>query len=147
MTSTMVMTYADHARLREAFDRMTPEDRRHFELLRQKLEDARRVDPSRVAANVVTMGSTVHFRELDTGDRWTFTLSYPPEANIDEDRISILSPIGTAMIGCRVGDVVDWPVPSGIIRIRIEKILYQPEAAGVLGEPSATWGQAAKVAV
>ena len=135
MTSTIVMTYADHARLRELFDRMTPEDRRHFELLRRKLEGARRVAPSRVASNVVTMASTVHLRELDTGDRWTFTLSYPPEADIDDDRISVLSPIGTAMIGCRVGDVVDWPVPSGVVRIRIEKVVYQPEAAGVFEEP------------
>ena len=134
MTPTIVMTYSDHARLRELFDRMTPEDRRHFKLLRQKLEDARRVNPSKVASNVVTMDSTVHLRELDTGDRWTFTLSYPSEADIDEDRISVLSPVGTAMIGGRVGDVVDWPVPSGIVRIRIEKVLYQPEAAGVFDE-------------
>ena len=147
MTSTIVMTYADHAGLRELFDRMTPEDRRHFELLRQKLEDARRVAPSKVGANVVTMGSTARLRELDSGDRWTFTLSFPPEANIDEDRISVLSPVGTAMIGCRVGDVVDWPVPSGIVRIRIEKVLYQPEAAGVFDELTADLDRAAEVAV
>ena len=93
------------------------------------------------------MGSTVRLRELDSGDRWTFTLSYPPEANIDEDRISVLSPVGTAMIGCRVGDVVDWPVPSGIVRIKIEKVLYQPEAAGALDEPWAGSGRATRVAV
>jgi regulator of nucleoside diphosphate kinase len=72
----------------------------------------------------------VHLRELETDEPWTFTVCFPEEADIRENRISILSPVGTAIIGCRVGDVVDWPVPGGKVRIRIEEVAFQPEAAG-----------------
>ena len=54
----------------------------------------------------------------------------PPGAKVDQNKISILAPIGTALIGGRVGDVVEWQVPVGIIRFKIEEVLYQPEAAG-----------------
>ena len=80
------------------------------------------------------MGSTVRLQELDSGERWKFTLCYPHEARIDEDRISVLAPLGTAILGHRVHDVVDWPVPGGNVRLRISEITYQPEAAGVLDE-------------
>ncbi|MGC1276330.1 MAG: nucleoside diphosphate kinase regulator [Planctomycetaceae bacterium] len=132
MTQTsIVMTHADHGRLSALLDRIPRDDRRHFQDLRRELGRARRVEPAEIPADVVTMDSTVHLRELETGELWTFTLCYPEDADIREDRISILSPVGTAIVGCRVGDVVDWPVPSGSVRIEIEAIAYQPEAAGV----------------
>lgn len=135
------MTEFDRHRLMALLDRVrrehpNPDGEWHqFQALRHKLETAWCVDPAEVARTVVTMGSTVRFRELDSGEWWTFTLCYPNEARIDEGRISVLAPLGMAILGQRVGDVVDWPIPRGCVRIRICKLTYQPEAAGVLNEP------------
>jgi regulator of nucleoside diphosphate kinase len=132
MMSPIVMTHDDYNRLRALLDRMPAQDRHYFQDLRRELGRALRIASSDVPADVVTMGSTVHLRELETDEPWTFTVCFPEEADIREDRISVLSPVGTAIIGCRLGDVVDWPVPGGKVRIRIESIAYQPEAAGVV---------------
>jgi regulator of nucleoside diphosphate kinase len=138
MTLTpIVMTHADHALLRDLLERMPVRDRRHYREFRRELARARRVSPREVPPDVVTLGSTVHLRELDTDEPWTFSVCLPEEADIRESRISVLSPLGTAIIGCRVGDVVDWPVPAGTIRTEIEDIVYQPEAAGVFNDPRA----------
>lgn len=125
MTTPIVMTHADHARLSSLLDRMPRADLQHFQDLRRELVRAERVAADDVPSDVITMGSTADLRELDTDDLWTFTLCYPEDADIRENRISILSPVGTAIIGCRVGDVVDWPVPSGTVRIRIERVVEQ----------------------
>jgi regulator of nucleoside diphosphate kinase len=60
----------------------------------------------------------------------TWTLVFPEDADIDQNRISVLAPIGTAMLGYSVGDTIEWPVPEGLRRIQVKEILYQPEAAG-----------------
>ena len=52
------------------------------------------------------------------------------EANYDEGKISVLAPVGTALLGYRVGDTIEWQVPSGLRRLKVEELLYQPEAAG-----------------
>jgi regulator of nucleoside diphosphate kinase len=70
--------------------------------------------------------------DLDTKERELFTLVYPWDADANNYRISVLAPVGTAMIGSRVGDVIKWPVPAGIGRFRIEELIYQPEREGVL---------------
>jgi regulator of nucleoside diphosphate kinase len=59
-----------------------------------------------------------------------YSLVFPQEADASEGRISILAPVGTAMIGYRVGDVIEWEVPSGLRRLKVEDVLYQPEASG-----------------
>ena len=74
--------------------------------------------------------SKVALLDLDTSERMEYVLAFPKDANIDNGSISVLAPIGTAILGYAKGDVVEWPVPSGKRRIRIEDILYQPEAAG-----------------
>jgi regulator of nucleoside diphosphate kinase len=105
-------------------------DRRCIADLEHELERATAVDPGEVPGDVVTMNSTVRLRDLDTGEEETYTLVYPTEANINENRISVLAPVGTAIIGYRVGDVIKWPVPGGLVRLRVEEILYHPEQAG-----------------
>jgi len=67
---------------------------------------------------------------LDTGEEMIFTLVFPGNASIERDRISVVAPIGTAMLGHRVGDEFEWEVPAGSVRLRVEEVLYQPEAAG-----------------
>jgi regulator of nucleoside diphosphate kinase len=69
-------------------------------------------------------------RDLDDGETFEYTLVYPRDANAAEGRVSILAPIGTAILGCKAGDVVEWPVPAGTARLRIEDVVFQPERAG-----------------
>ena len=95
------------------------------ELARAKLVKSKKVPP-----NVVTMNSKVILHDLDTSEDLTYCLVFPSEADIDSGAISVLAPVGTAILGYSEGNEIEWPVPSGKRRIRIEKILYQPEAAG-----------------
>lgn len=83
-----------------------------------------------VPPDVITMNSRVKLQDLDSGDEMIYTLVYPSDADTGQNRISILAPIGTALIGYRVGDIVEWKVPSGVKRLKVEEILYQPEASG-----------------
>jgi len=94
------------------------------------LEHARVVTPADVPPDVITMNSKARLRDLDTGEEMIFTLVFPGEASIEHDRISVVAPIGTAMLGQRVGDEFEWEVPAGSVRLRVEEMLYQPEAAG-----------------
>jgi len=98
--------------------------------LGKELGRANVVEPTEVPANVVTMNSKVVLHDLDTSEDETYILVFPKEANASSGAISVLAPIGTAILGYREGDSVEWPVPAGIRQIKIEKILYQPEAAG-----------------
>lgn len=101
-----------------------------LKVLEQELKRGNLVDSKDVPSNVVTMNSRVKLVDLDTNEEMTFTLVFPKEANIDQDKISIISPIGTAILGYTVGDTIEWKVPAGLRRIKIQEILYQPEAAG-----------------
>jgi regulator of nucleoside diphosphate kinase len=76
------------------------------------------------------MNSTVRLRDLDADETLEFTLVYPRDADPDEGRVSVLAPIGTALIGYRAGDVIQWPVPAGTTRLKVEDVVYQPESAG-----------------
>jgi regulator of nucleoside diphosphate kinase len=76
------------------------------------------------------MNSIVKIRFLKTNKELKFQIVYPDQANIKENKISIFSPVATALIGYKVSDEIDWVVPSGMTRIRIEEIVYQPEAEG-----------------
>jgi regulator of nucleoside diphosphate kinase len=98
--------------------------------LQTELSHARVVPSKEVPPNVITMNSKARLRDLSTGEEMTFTLVFPDKANADEDKISVLAPVGTAMLGQRVGDEFEWEVPAGKVRLKVEALLYQPEAAG-----------------
>ena len=102
----------------------------YLEQLRGELDRAQIVTSQEIPADVITMNSKVVLVDLESGEEETYTLVYPENANTAEGKISILAPIGTAMLGYRVGDIFEWQVPAGTRRLKIEKILYQPEAAG-----------------
>jgi len=103
-----------------------------FNDLVEELDRASVVESTEVPAKVVTMNSKVVLHDLDTSEDVTYSLVFPNEADISSGAISVLAPIGTAILGYREGDIVEWPVPSRIRRIRIKSVLYQPEAAGDL---------------
>lgn len=132
-TRKLCITQFDKARLKELIavaGEFGRNGRKDLESLAGELEKAEVVSPESVPANVVTMNSKVVVRDLDTSEETTYVLVFPGDANIDAGAISVLAPVGTAILGYAKGDVVEWPVPSGVRRIRIEEILYQPEAAG-----------------
>jgi regulator of nucleoside diphosphate kinase len=98
--------------------------------LQAELDRAHVVPPQSVSHTVITMNSTIVLLDLDTGEEETYTLVFPEQASIEDGRISILAPIGTAMLGYAVGDIFEWEVPDGRRRLQVKQILYQPEAAG-----------------
>lgn len=100
--------------------------------LDRELDAAEAVRPEEVPPDVVTMNSQARIRDLVTGAERVVTLVYPEHAN-DTDRVSILTPLGTALLGYRVGDEFHRQTPEGELHVRVEALLYQPEAAGNLG--------------
>jgi regulator of nucleoside diphosphate kinase len=99
-------------------------------VLERELGRGQVVSPTGVPKGVVTMNSKVRFRDLRTGRRETYTLVYPAEADVESARLSVLAPLGTALLGASVGEVVECRTPGGVRRLKVERILYQPEAAG-----------------
>ena len=84
-----------------------------------------------VPADVVTMNSRVHCREESSGKDYHLTLVYPQDAKADEGRISILAPMGSALLGLKVGQHIDWPAPGGkTLKLTLLDVEYQPEAGG-----------------
>lgn len=102
----------------------------YLEKLKLELDRAMIVTPQEIPPTVVTMNSTIELVDMDTKETETYTLVFPDDADISKGKISILAPIGTAMLGYEIGDVFEWEVPAGKRRLRVERILYQPEASG-----------------
>lgn len=106
------------------------ENRMEIEDLERELERGTEVESTEVAADVVTMNSTVRVTDVDANTTHLYTIVFPSDADFEKGRISILSPLGTALLGYRAGDVVTCEMPRGARRLRIDELVYQPEAAG-----------------
>ena len=132
-TSSIYVTEPDYHRL-SALIETTRErngvDREYLSKLEAELDRAEIVDPKEIPADVITMRSKVRLKDLVSGEANTYSLVFPTEADFSEGKISILAPIGTAILGSKRGDTIEWPVPSGLRRLKVDKILYQPEEAG-----------------
>lgn len=100
------------------------------EALHDRLDTARIVAAEKIAADVVTMNSEVTIVDVGNGSEQTVRLVYPEQADAGKGRVSVLSPLGNAILGARVGDVVSFTTPVGERRVRITGIQYQPEAEG-----------------
>ena len=101
--------------------------------LEAELGRANIVEPHEVPSTVVTMNSTVNFVVESTGEEFTLTLVYPKNIDSSGDKISILAPVGSALLGLSQGDQIEWPKPSGgLITVTIKEVTYQPERAGEL---------------
>jgi regulator of nucleoside diphosphate kinase len=88
------------------------------------------VPQAEVGADVVTMNSTIRIRDRRSREVDEFTLVYPNESDILSGRLSVLAPLGLAVLGARKGDVIKWTVPAGVRTFTVEEVVYQPEAAG-----------------
>ncbi|SPO69446.1 nucleoside diphosphate kinase regulator [Pseudomonas sp. JV241A] len=117
-------------RLIESLDEKT-QDSPGVLALQDELDRAETVGHEEIPAGVVTMNSRVHCREEASGKDYHLTLVYPKDANADEGKISILAPIGSALLGLSVGEKIDWPAPGGkTLKLELLAVEYQPEAAG-----------------
>ncbi len=103
------------------------------ELLELELDRAEVVPQAEIPPDVITMRSQGLLEDLDTGQRRTLAVVYPEESDVSAGKISVLVPVGAAMLGLKVGDTIAWPLPSGrSARLRLVAVLYQPEASGEL---------------
>jgi regulator of nucleoside diphosphate kinase len=130
---SIYITEFDLERLRKLIQEAQHTDYRkseYLEKLQIEIDRAKVVASQDVPGDVVTMNSTVILVDLDTGEEETYTLVFPEDADLGQGKISVLAPIGTAMLGYEVGDVFEWEVPAGKRILRVEKILYQPESSG-----------------
>jgi regulator of nucleoside diphosphate kinase len=98
--------------------------------LQAELERAVVVEPAEIPSDVITMNSIVSLVDVESSEEETFTLVFPSDADVDTGKISVMAPLGTAMLGYQVGDIFEWQVPMGQKRWRVAKVIYQPEAAG-----------------
>lgn len=102
----------------------------YAETLRAEMARADVVEPEHVPADVVSMNSVVQVQDEVSGDISELTLVYPRDAAAAAGNVSVLAPVGSALLGLRVGQSIEWPTPAGLRRLAIRGIAYQPEAAG-----------------
>jgi len=125
----IVLSRFDYERLTRLLDKIG--SRPDLESLREEIERAEIVDPADVPGNLVTMNSVVRFVDEESGKESEVTLVFPGHADVESQRISVLAPIGSALLGLSVGDSIDWPMPGARTRrLRVVAVTYQPEAAG-----------------
>lgn len=118
----------DLARLEALLENMTPQQFPGLEALEEELARAEIVPLSQMPDHVVRMNSRVRFRLLPGTDEFCLTLVYPHEADGRNDRLSILAPVGSALLGLSVGDQIDWPGPAGK-PLRVELTEVTPPSA------------------
>ncbi|HNX49723.1 MAG TPA: nucleoside diphosphate kinase regulator [Thermoanaerobaculaceae bacterium] len=130
---TIHISRLDHHRLGALIEELLHSqvrDVEHVAALADEMHRAVVLPPTEIPPDVITMRSRARLLDLSTGEILEYTLVFPQEAEIAAGKISVLAPIGTAMLGYRIGDEFEWEVPTGVRRLRVEALLYQPEAAG-----------------
>jgi regulator of nucleoside diphosphate kinase len=128
--NSIIITEADYERLLwliESSRRLRQRDTEHLDALERELELA--TVAKVVPPGVVTMNSRVRVKDLDSGNEFICQIVFPGDADVTKNRISVLAPIGTALLGYGAGTTVEWQVPSGIRRLRILAVEFQPETA------------------
>lgn len=128
MKRSIYITKADMTRLRKLIEGYKG-SRDDLTRLQAELDQAQIVEPTDIPSDVITMNSKARLLDLDDNEEMTYTLVFPEHASVDQNRISVVAPIGTAMLGQREGDEFEWQVPAGRVRLKVVKVLYQPEAA------------------
>ena len=134
MTSkTIYITDNDMRRLRELImvaRQFKKEEEKYLQDLEAELNRGKIIKSQDIPQDIITMSSEVHLRDLNTKEEITYQLVFPDQADVSRGKVSILAPIGTALLGYSVGDIIEWKVPAGVAKLQVEKIIYQPEANG-----------------
>lgn len=131
MKPSLIISSLDAERLEQLLAAPLPGGTAAYRPLLDELTRADIVEPQDMPPGVVTMNSTVRF-DLGAGEeQLCLTLAYPKDMKTVRNGISVLTPIGTALLGLSVGDKIDWPRPDGqLMEVSILDVLYQPERAG-----------------
>jgi len=129
----IIINRLDAERLQRLLDRVTANDRHVAEQLESELERGDIVEPHEVPDDIVSMNSRVKFTDLTRQQTLVRTLVYPHALADQQDGLSVLAPLGAALLGLKVGRHTEWNLPDGSLRqVRIDALLYQPESAGDL---------------
>ncbi|HPA18728.1 MAG TPA: GreA/GreB family elongation factor [Verrucomicrobiae bacterium] len=131
MNSTIIISDLDMRRLRpliEARVGTRGPDADNLARLAHELDRAEVVPAADVPGDVIAMDSVVELENLASGERLTFTLAFPEWADADHDRISVLAPLGSAMLGYREGDWFEWPTPGGTVRMAVRRVVSPRQA-------------------
>lgn len=138
--SPIYLTWADHSKLRQLLATMVgARPSPALQKLKEEVDRAVVVDPSGLPEGYVTLESEVEYEDLESNEVESYIITLPERANIDERRLSVLAPIGTALIGYRVGDIVQWNTPGGSRQLKIRRVT----SAAVLaanGPAVPSWG-------
>ncbi len=129
MQRNKLLTDYDKERLKEMLLLLSMSGKKYPDL-EYELACADVVSSGQIDRDVLTMNSTAHIFDLGRKQEFIGQIVFPSDADIDENKISVLSPVGTALLGCRIGDTIMTIVPFGKRNLKINEILYQPEAAG-----------------
>jgi len=123
--NTIQITRSDYNLLRELLARgrgATPAEKACREALSRELLRAQIVPSAEIAPDVITLRSQARLLDLESGDILEYTLVLPEEADVSAGRISILAPLGTAMLGFRQGDLFEWGMPGGMMKLKVERV-------------------------
>lgn len=126
----ITITEQDLERLQELADSGDSEAHKRLDA---ELQRAKVVSQEEIGPDIVTMNSDVTYEDVATGTRRTVRLVYPGQADTEAGRVSILAPIGSALLGLRKGQQIEWPTPGGVRKVRVVDVLYQPERSGDFG--------------
>jgi regulator of nucleoside diphosphate kinase len=129
MSRKIYITEMDKKKLQKLINEAIQDNIQNEELMSDLIRELDRADvvsKAELPRDVITMDSRV-LLVLD-GSEEEIALVYPHESDVSDNKISVLSPIGTAILGYREGDTIEWKVPSGVTTIKVKKVLYQPEA-------------------
>ncbi|MBF8222756.1 MULTISPECIES: nucleoside diphosphate kinase regulator [Halomonadaceae] len=127
----IIINRLDAERLQRLIDAASDKDLPVAESLEEELTRGEVIDPEDIPEDVVSMNSQVQFTDLNRNKQMIRTLVYPHALAATEDGLSVMAPIGAALLGLRIGDIIDWPLPDGSeIKLRIDAIFWQPEREG-----------------
>lgn len=134
MTRNIHITSMDQERLLDMIETKlefgSKRNHAYLNKLKVELSKAVIVASEDIPDDLITMNSSIKLKDITHDEELVYTLVYPDKADLLTNMISILSPIGTALIGYSKGDMIDWVVPDGIIQLEVTEVLYQPEAHG-----------------
>ncbi len=124
---SLLMTEQDYERLSLLVQHS---ESRAASQLEEELARATVLPQDKIPKDIVTMNSKIRFVDEETGKESEVTLVYPKDADVTSRKVSVLAPVGMALIGLRVGQSIEWPMPNGPRKLKVVSILYQPEAEG-----------------
>ncbi len=125
----IILTSTDLDRLDRLLDSVSPLHTPGLDALRRELDRAEVVESHEIPPNVITMNSTVRFLDETSGKEFELTLVYPDDTLMTHGTVSVLAPVGSALLGLSVGQSIEWPLPGGRkMTLRVLEVTYQPEA-------------------